>query len=193
MRTDRSRSPPPADIASLAESLKGGKGGVPTAVVPPSPPGDTEYFEYLGWERDTGTVAGTPYDTREGLVAATRHEIDFPLQLGAIKVVPYALGEVAYWQQDVTGADLTRAYGQTGVRASLPLWKADPAVQSILLNLNGMAHKVTLDAEFYYADAGRDSPAPGTRFLAPAGITSPAPRGARGASRRRELTSPPGG
>jgi hypothetical protein len=64
---------------------------------------------------------------------------------------------VAYWQQDVTGADLTRAYGQTGVRASLPFWKANPAVQSILLNLNGMAHKVTLDAEFYYADASRDS------------------------------------
>jgi hypothetical protein len=112
--------------------------------------------EYLPWERATGQLPTETYGTRQGIKAATRHEIDAPLQLGPVKVVPYALGEVGYWQEDRDGLDVTRYYGQTGVRASLPIWKADPAVQNTLLNMNGMAHKIVLDAEFFYADASTD-------------------------------------
>jgi len=36
------------------------------------------------------------------------------------------------------------------------MWRVDPTVQSSLLNLNGLAHKVTFEAEALYADANRD-------------------------------------
>jgi len=91
----------------------------------------------------------------EGIRAATRHEVDFPVQLGPTKIVPYALGELAYWGEDLTGNDLFRSYGQVGVRASLPIWKADPNVFDPLWNLNGLAHKVTFEGEFLYADASQ--------------------------------------
>jgi hypothetical protein len=73
-----------------------------------------------------------------------------------VKVVPFAGGEVGYWHNDRDGQEVTRLYGQTGVRASLPIWKVNPTVHSTLLNLNGMAHKAVFDAEVSYADASQD-------------------------------------
>jgi hypothetical protein len=67
--------------------------------------------------------------------------------------VPYALGELARWGEALDGDSLDRAYGQLGVRASLPMWAVYPNVRDPLFNLNGLAHKVVFDAEFLYADA----------------------------------------
>lgn len=115
--------------------------------VPPDPinPSEVAKYDPLAWEAD-----------REGIHVATRHELDWPLQLGAVKVVPYVLGELFKVGEDLTGESRTRALGQTGLRASLPMWRVEPGVQSQLLNLNGLAHKVTLEAEFLYADANQD-------------------------------------
>jgi len=107
----------------------------------------------LPWEQDG---LGTRYDDREGLTAATRQELDLPLPVGPVKLVPYALGELAYWHEDVDGAEVQRAYGQLGIRGSLPFWSVNSQVQSPLWNLNGLAHKVVLDADFFWADASQE-------------------------------------
>jgi hypothetical protein len=70
------------------------------------------------------------------------------------------MGEAAYFGNDIQSEEVTRLFGQTGIRASLPLWTADPTIQSELLNVNGMAHKIVLDGEFLVADASEDM----TRF-----------------------------
>ncbi len=103
-------------------------------------------FNYLPWE----------VDSREGERLATRQEIDWPFQLGAVKVVPYMLGELAHWGQDVNGEPLDRAWGQVGVRASMPMWSVDPTANSDLFNVHGIAHKVVFDAEFMAADSNRN-------------------------------------
>ena len=104
-----------------------------------------ELFDPLAWENDV-----------DGIRAGTRHEIDFPQQIGPAKVVPYVFGDATFWQEDLNGNDLLRAYGQVGVRASLPFWKVDPTIQSVLWNVNGLAHKVTFDLDAYYSDASQD-------------------------------------
>ena len=104
---------------------------------------DLAKFDPLAWE-------GVD---RQGVVASTRHELDFPVQLGPVKVVPYVLGDASFWQQDLAGNELFRTYGQAGIRSSLPMWSVDPTVQSTLLNINGLAHKVSWDNEFLYAGA----------------------------------------
>ena len=83
---------------------------------PPSPINPIEIAKYdpLAWEVEA-----------EGLRAATRQELDLPLTLGPVKVVPYVLGELAHWGQDINGLEVTRAYGQVGIRTALPLWRAD--------------------------------------------------------------------
>ena len=111
----------------------------------PIDPVDLAKFDPLAWEADVG-----------GFRAGTRQEIDFPTQLGPVKVIPYLLGDATYWQEDLTGNDLVRLYGQIGVKASLPVWRVDPGVRSVLWNLNGLAHKVNFDLDAFYADASQD-------------------------------------
>ncbi|QDU31951.1 hypothetical protein ETAA8_71130 [Anatilimnocola aggregata] len=111
----------------------------------PTNPVDLAKFQLLPWEVQGG-----------GLKAFSRQEIDLPVELGALKVVPYLLGEAAYWGSDINQQELSRVYGQGGVRASLPMWTADPNVQSELFNLNGLAHKVTFEAEYFFAQASQN-------------------------------------
>ncbi|GIW94176.1 MAG: hypothetical protein KatS3mg110_2217 [Pirellulaceae bacterium] len=121
-----------------------GYGHLRTAVAPLNPI-DAAKFDPLAWEQD-----------REGLRAVTRQELSWPLALGPTKIVPYVLGEVGFWGEALDGSELTRLYGQTGVRASLPLVRVDPGVRNPLFNLNGLAHKVLFEAEVFYADASQD-------------------------------------
>ena len=111
----------------------------------PLDPVDASKFNPLAWEVE-----------REGIRVGARHEIDMPFRLGGWKVVPYALGEVMHWDEDINGLSNTRLLGQLGVRASVPFWSANPAICSELFNLNGLAHKVVFDSEFFWADANRN-------------------------------------
>ncbi|MEM9409860.1 MAG: hypothetical protein AAGA30_02030, partial [Planctomycetota bacterium] len=104
-----------------------------------------EKFDPLAWEADV-----------DGVRVGTRQQLEFPRQFGAVKVVPYVLGDLTYWQEDLNGDDALRAYGQTGIRASLPFWKVDPTIQSTLWNVNGLSHKVNFDVDAFYADSSQD-------------------------------------
>lgn len=91
-----------------------------------------------------------------GIQAMTRHELNLPIDTGITKIVPYVSGEAAYWGEDVNGDSLTRLTGQAGWRSSTPIWKVFPDVQSTVFNLNGLAHKISLESQFLYADTTQD-------------------------------------
>jgi hypothetical protein len=101
-----------------------------------------EFFTLLPYENDV-----------IGERIATRQEIDFPFQAGAVKIVPYALGELAHWGQDINQQPIDRAYGQVGIRSSLPMWWSDNSIESTLFNVHGIAHKVVFDLDFSYANS----------------------------------------
>ncbi len=111
----------------------------------PTDPQDAAKFQLLPWETDS-----------EGIKAATRQELSAPLNLGYWKVNPFIGGEAAFYGEDVAGQDLTRLTGQGGVRTSLPMWRAYPSFNSSLLDINGMAHKISFDNELFYADSNQD-------------------------------------
>lgn len=111
----------------------------------PIDPVDRSRFAPLPWEV-----------TSSGERLVTRQEIDWPIELGPVKVVPYGLGELAHWGEDLSGDPLNRAYGQVGIRASIPFWAVNPFVENPLFNVHGLAHKVVVDADVSYADASRD-------------------------------------
>ena len=87
----------------------------------------------------------------QGTVASTRQELAMPLQIGPLKVVPNISGEAARYGEAADGTPLTRLLGQAGVRTSLSAWRVDPSIQSSLLNIRGLAHKVEWTAEYFYA------------------------------------------
>lgn len=101
----------------------------------PEDPADRALWHLLDWETE-----------RKGVRASTRHEISYPFQLGAVKVVPFVLGEAAYWGENIYGEDTGRLYGQAGVRANLPMWQYYD-FHSRLFNVNGVMHKVDFDVE----------------------------------------------
>lgn len=121
-----------------------GYGHVRTATTPTAP-ADAAKFALLPWETDS-----------EGLRAATRHELELPVSLGPWKFVPFISGEAAYWGEDVNQNSLTRFTGQAGLRGALPFWRAYPNIDNRLLDIRGIAHKVTLESELFYADSTQD-------------------------------------
>ena len=86
----------------------------------PSAAAGDEAVSHLPWE---------PQDFSGGRFVS-RNEIDLPVELGPVKIVPYLLGELGYWGEDIDGQSLTRAYYQAGIRATLPMWAVDPDVES---------------------------------------------------------------
>ncbi len=98
-----------------------------------------------------------PYMTNaNGLVGMTRHEITAPFNLGPVKLAPYALGEAAFWSDGFTQDSIDRFYGRAGIRGSVLFWKVYPYVQSDILNLSGLAHKMVFDFDYGWAQSSRD-------------------------------------
>ncbi len=111
----------------------------------PTNPSEAAKFQLQPWEV-----------TASGIHAVTRHELNLPIDTGYYKFVPYISGEAGQWGQDVNGNDISRLTGQAGLKSSLPMWNVFPDVQSGTLNLNGLAHKLSFESEFLYADTTRD-------------------------------------
>jgi hypothetical protein len=118
----------------------------------PSNPTLASQFQLFPWEVD---ALGNPI-SGQGERLITRQELDWPLDLAPFKVVPFALGELGDWGEDINGQRVQRAYIDAGVRASIPFWYADPMIHDPLFNLNGLAHKVVFDAQLSWADASQD-------------------------------------
>lgn len=104
----------------------------------PPPPG-SEIFTPISY-----------YPGVQGADLMTRHELDAPFNLGPVKVVPFAMGEADYWGEGFDGDPISRLAISAGVRSSLQMSRAFPEIQSDILGLNGLAHKVTLEAGYQY-------------------------------------------
>lgn len=111
----------------------------------PTDPVDASQFDPLAWE--------VP---REGLIAGSRSEISLPMQTGVVKTTPYLLNELIFYGEDTTGENRDRMYGQGGIRFSLPMIRVDPGIQDVLLNINGLAHKVEWEADLFFAEANEN-------------------------------------
>ncbi len=96
------------------------------------------------------------YQDIGGTVLMSRHELSLPFNLGPVNIAPYVLGEIAHWQEDLQSDELTRLYGSAGVRASVQFSKYMPGIRNSLLGLNGLAHKVTYDLDYYIAESSED-------------------------------------
>ncbi len=110
------------------------------------------YFRYLPWEWDP--VANEPLSAGREVVS-TKHELDLPFSVGPVRLVPYVLGELAHWGEDMGGDSVQRLYYQAGIRTNLPMWKRMD-FQSRTWYANGLAHKIDFDGEFSYARSSVD-------------------------------------
>ncbi len=91
------------------------------------------YYSQLGWT--TGDV----------LRGDTRQEIDMPLQLGDVKVVPYLTGRVTAWDAafpEGASGNPTRLWGSAGFRSSMQFWHVYDDVESQFFDVHRIRHVI---------------------------------------------------
>ena len=114
-----------------------------------------------GWKRfrpGKETERNPNEDTRVFPRLDAREEINFPLHLGALNVVPYAVVRGTYWDERQTGGEFGRPYGQIGTRADFHLWRVYPDVESRLWDLRGLKHIITPEAGVFGSDTAGTEP-----------------------------------
>ncbi len=89
--------------------------------------------------------------------ADTRNEIDFPLRLGNVNIVPWAMARAGYWDSSPRDGSLGRLLGQAGVRAGSQFWRLYDSAASELLDLNGVRHVIRPEATAWMAASNKDS------------------------------------
>ena len=75
--------------------------------------------------------------------ADMRHELDAPLAIGPVKLLPYAVGRVTAWCDTPEEGSLWRPWGQVGLNAKTDVWRIYPQVESRLWDLHKLKHVVT--------------------------------------------------
>lgn len=104
------------------------------------------------WPTDLAPFAYEPNDVRRDAARLDLwQELSMPIYLGAVKLAPYLAADLAYYSQDTAGDSRGRLFGAGGVRFNLPLSRLYPDIQSDLLNLNGIYHKINLTGNYQYA------------------------------------------
>ena len=86
----------------------------------------------------------------------TAHELDLPLNFNFLRLTPYLQGQAVGWNNQIAGHAVGRLWGAAGARADVVLWKKYPNVESELLNIHGLNHKIDFVAD--YRDAYSNVP-----------------------------------
>lgn len=85
--------------------------------------------------------------------AAFLQELSYPVNFGAVTLSPYVKGALVGYSEDLHGDSAGQAWGGVGLKAHLPLTKLYSDVQSELFNINGLNHKINLEANYFWAQA----------------------------------------
>jgi hypothetical protein len=80
-----------------------------------------------------------------------RQELSAPFTLGPFRVVPYGVLDLTAYNNDLLGDSKGRVIAGGGVRTSIPFSRLYADVESELLNLKGLYHKMVFSTNFYVA------------------------------------------
>ncbi len=87
-----------------------------------------------------------------------RAEIDLPIPLGPLKVVPFSTVRGNYWDSSPTErGDVWRGYVNYGARAGSYLSRVYPEIENRLLDINGIKHIIKPDVAFWFAHSNVSS------------------------------------
>ncbi len=82
----------------------------------------------------------------------TREELDVPVAIGPVKVMPALVGRATYWSSSPnSGGGLVRPWGQGELDILTHLWKVYPTADSRLFDVHGIRHVITPYAGLFWA------------------------------------------
>lgn len=97
-------------------------------------PADQTFREFLLNGNRVGSDATTRADTRQ--------EVGAPVDVGFLRLVPYASVRGSTWTDSPDDGALDRVMGGAGVRGSMYLWKTYPEFRSKLFDIDGVRHLI---------------------------------------------------
>ena len=85
-----------------------------------------------------------------------RQEVDYPIDAGRFKVVPYVLGRYTGYSDSPQDDPENRLLGGVGVRVNTAFWKVDDAAHSDLFDVNRVRHVVEPELNLFASAASVD-------------------------------------
>jgi hypothetical protein len=87
-----------------------------------------------------------------------RQEVDWPLHMGPVRVVPYAVVRGTYWDDAPPEGEKCRRYGQVGAKANVHIWRVYDEAESRLWDIHRLKHIITPEVVVFGSDAPEVSP-----------------------------------
>ncbi|MFQ6048909.1 MAG: hypothetical protein ACE5K7_06060, partial [Phycisphaerae bacterium] len=113
-------------------------------------PDDRRVFDALRFDN----TARTDVTVR----ADTRNEVDFPLTIRPVRLVPFVAGRGTYWDGSPgRGGSTWRGFVSYGLRGSAYFWRVYEDVESRLLDLHRLRHEIKPDVVLWFSHSNIDS------------------------------------
>ncbi len=97
------------------------------------------------------------YRSRVVFRGDTRNEIDVPIKLGDVNLVPFAMGRSSVWDDSPLEGGLDRQFGMIGGRLGTQFWRVFPDAESRVLDVNGVRHVIRPQATAWMSATNTDS------------------------------------
>ena len=110
---------------------------------------DQSFFELWHYGRQPSSGSTARLDSRQ--------EVEFPLDWGPVRLVPFCTVRGSGWDSSRSGGGLWRAYAVGGVRASTYLSRVYPDVESELWDVHGLRHVIKPSALLWAAGTNHDA------------------------------------
>lgn len=94
----------------------------------------------------SGLSPGLPSDGLTGTTgnmifrADTRQEVDWPISIGQLRIVPFVMGEATTYSDSPGGDGQNRLYGGAGLRLTTSFWRVYDSVDSDLFDIHRLRH-----------------------------------------------------
>lgn len=117
----------------------------------------------IGWVRykpdDRRVYTESEYQSDIVFRTDSRNEVDIPLKLGDVNLVPFAVGRPSYWDDSpVDGqGSVGRMFGMVGARLGTQFWRTFSDITSRVFDINGIRHIIRPQATGWLSGANRDS------------------------------------
>jgi hypothetical protein len=87
----------------------------------------------------------------------TRQEIDWPMSVGPIRVVPYVFGRYTQYSNSPTGSTPARFFAGAGTRMTTEIWKTDPTARSDLFDIHQLRHVIEPEVNLFTSATNIDN------------------------------------
>ncbi len=112
---------------------------------------------YFGVMPGLPSVGQTGIDPGTNIRGDFRQQVDFPMHLEQVRMVPYVMGRYTGYTDSPAGGSENRFMGGVGVRFATTFWNIDNTVESQLLDLHRLRHVVEPEIHLFTSAASVDA------------------------------------